>query len=108
MMRYRPPKGTAGLARSAVNGCRRAPTPPARIILMVLSCMRTSTHFERMFASFGSVFSFQPGEVGMRLGWSSCMDWRRDRCDLIIVQLIPEQLNQLTRTTHKFYAVLRI
>ena len=32
MMRYRPPKGTAGLARSAVSGPRRRPSPPARII----------------------------------------------------------------------------
>jgi WD40 repeat protein len=29
MMRYRPPNGTAGLARSAVSGCDREPTPPA-------------------------------------------------------------------------------
>src|SRR5580693_5324529 len=28
--RYRPPKGTADLARSAVSGPRRLPTPPAR------------------------------------------------------------------------------
>src|SRR5437660_11094408 len=31
MMRYRPPKGTAGLARSRVSGSRRVPLPPARI-----------------------------------------------------------------------------
>src|SRR3569833_551848 len=29
-MRYMPPNGTAGLARSAVNGIRRLPSPPAR------------------------------------------------------------------------------
>src|SRR5262245_34196836 len=28
-MRYLPPKGTAGLARSRVSGCRRVPSPPA-------------------------------------------------------------------------------
>src|SRR5262249_26275537 len=31
MMRYRPPKGTAGLARSRVRGSSRVPLPPARI-----------------------------------------------------------------------------
>src|SRR5688572_5967024 len=40
MMRYRPPKGTAGLALSAVNGCRREPIPPARMMLIVFSCIR--------------------------------------------------------------------
>src|SRR5579871_2286439 len=30
-MRYRPPKGTAGLARSRVKGSSRVPLPPARI-----------------------------------------------------------------------------
>src|SRR5262252_1809793 len=30
MMRYLPPKGTAGLARSRVSGKRRVPLPPAR------------------------------------------------------------------------------
>src|SRR5208283_1199843 len=30
MMRYRAPKGTAGLARSLVSGQRRSPCPPAR------------------------------------------------------------------------------
>src|SRR3984893_5307471 len=30
MMRYLPPKGTAGLARSCVSGYRRLPLPPAR------------------------------------------------------------------------------
>jgi hypothetical protein len=32
MMRYRAPKGTAGLARSRVSGKRRLPSPPARIM----------------------------------------------------------------------------
>src|SRR5579875_1285605 len=31
IMRYNPPKGTAGLARSRVKGSRRVPLPPARI-----------------------------------------------------------------------------
>ena len=31
-MRYRPPNGTAGFARSAVSGCKRSPLPPARTI----------------------------------------------------------------------------
>src|SRR5690349_10854626 len=33
MMRYLPPKGTAGLARSSVSGQSRRPSPPARIIV---------------------------------------------------------------------------
>ena len=41
MMRYRPPKGTAGLALSAVNGCRREPIPPARMMLIVFSSMES-------------------------------------------------------------------
>ncbi len=32
MIRYRPPKGTAGLARSRVRGSSRRPSPPARIM----------------------------------------------------------------------------
>src|SRR5437879_8300629 len=40
MMRYRPPKGTAGLALSAVSGCRREPIPPARMMPIVFSSMR--------------------------------------------------------------------
>src|SRR3970040_1965895 len=31
MIRYLPPKGTAGFARSLVKGCSRSPRPPARI-----------------------------------------------------------------------------
>src|SRR5215813_7687013 len=56
MIRYRPPKGTAGFALSAVNGCNREPIPPARMILIVLSSMPTSgligpslARFERKF-----------------------------------------------------------
>src|SRR5208337_2216618 len=37
MMRYLPPKGTAGLARSAVSGCNREPTPPAKRTVNVFS-----------------------------------------------------------------------
>src|SRR5712672_259748 len=44
MMRYRPPNGTAGLALSAVNGCRRDPIPPARMMLIVFSCIRALAH----------------------------------------------------------------
>src|SRR3954467_11125393 len=32
MIRYRPPNGTAGFARSRVRGSSRVPAPPARII----------------------------------------------------------------------------
>jgi len=39
MIRYLPPNGTAGLARSRVRGHRRLPSPPARIIAMVRSSM---------------------------------------------------------------------
>src|SRR5438477_11094823 len=38
-MRYRPPKGTAGLARSLVNGYSRDPLPPARTKASTLTCM---------------------------------------------------------------------
>ena len=44
MIRYAPPKGTAGLARSRVNGSKRDPLPPARttantsFIAVSLSC----------------------------------------------------------------------
>src|SRR5215471_9160989 len=36
--RYRPPNGTAGLARSAVSGLRRVPAPPARTIPRTDGC----------------------------------------------------------------------
>src|SRR5271156_1796827 len=36
MMRYLPPNGTAGFARSRVNGCSRVPCPPAIISANVL------------------------------------------------------------------------
>src|ERR1022692_110568 len=35
--RYRPPKGTAGLARSSVSGARRLPAPPASTMLRTRS-----------------------------------------------------------------------
>src|SRR3954463_14462608 len=38
-MRYIPPKGTAGLARSAVRGMRRLPSPPARTIARTLAAI---------------------------------------------------------------------
>src|SRR5262245_16312691 len=38
-MRYLPPKGTAGLARSRVRGYRRVPLPPARTRPSTRSCM---------------------------------------------------------------------
>ncbi len=37
MMRYGPPKKTAGLARSLVSGYRRSPAPPASTITMLSS-----------------------------------------------------------------------
>src|SRR4029450_5833727 len=37
MMRYGPPKYTAGFARSFVKGYSRSPTPPARTITSVFS-----------------------------------------------------------------------
>jgi hypothetical protein len=39
MMRYLPPKGTAGLARSCVSGYRRLPLPPARTNATTGRCM---------------------------------------------------------------------
>src|SRR5208282_4314866 len=52
IIRYLPPKGTAGFARCMVRGCRRSPFPPARIIastsfisLSFLShCMKKYNH----------------------------------------------------------------
>src|SRR5215471_12414645 len=38
MSRYRPPNGTAGLARSAVSGLRRVPAPPASTIPRTDGC----------------------------------------------------------------------
>src|SRR5882762_4789031 len=52
MMRYRPPKGTAGLALSAVNGCRREPIPPARMMLIVFSSMRAFDQDTRLYVAF--------------------------------------------------------
>jgi hypothetical protein len=39
MIRYGPPKYTAGLARSFVSGYSRSPTPPARMMTSVSSGM---------------------------------------------------------------------
>ncbi|CSI70636.1 Uncharacterised protein [Vibrio cholerae] len=39
IIRYFPPKGTAGLALSSVSGERREPIPPARITAKV-SCIK--------------------------------------------------------------------
>src|SRR6478609_3214454 len=39
MIRYLPPKGTPGLARSAVSGWSREPTPPASKNVRVFSSM---------------------------------------------------------------------
>src|SRR5579862_1155069 len=39
MMRYRPPNGTAGLARSLVSGYSRVPFPPARTKASTRTCM---------------------------------------------------------------------
>src|SRR6201747_51690 len=38
MSRYAPPKGTAGLARSAVSGYSRLPSPPARTMPSTCGC----------------------------------------------------------------------
>src|SRR5271170_979781 len=40
MMRYLPPNGTAGLARSRVRGCSRVPCPPAITSASVLICAK--------------------------------------------------------------------
>src|ERR1017187_10044382 len=42
-MRYRPPNGTAGLARSRVSGSRRVPLPPARINVRTFFTMPLSS-----------------------------------------------------------------
>src|SRR5215813_1089201 len=40
--RYRPPNGTAGLARSAVSGASRRPAPPASTIPRMRGCVTSS------------------------------------------------------------------
>ena len=45
MMRYGPPKYTAGLARSLVSGYKRSPAPPARTMTTTSSCMRAPQGF---------------------------------------------------------------
>ena len=40
--RYLPPKGTAGLARSRVSGCRRCPSPPAMTMARILGAISAS------------------------------------------------------------------
>jgi hypothetical protein len=41
-IRYIPPNGTAGLARSRVSGSSRAPRPPASRMLKTLSTLKRS------------------------------------------------------------------
>src|SRR5215831_13875002 len=65
MMRYRPPKGTAGLALSAVNGCRREPAPPAKMMLIVLSSMRTFDQACPSLARFEQKFNRAPQKNGV-------------------------------------------
>src|ERR1700686_2252341 len=43
MIRYLPPKGTAGLARSRVRGKRRVPLPPARTMPNTRRCKAPGT-----------------------------------------------------------------
>lgn len=40
IIRYLPPKGTAGFARYRVSGCSRSPAPPARMIAKMFFSMR--------------------------------------------------------------------
>src|SRR5581483_2090256 len=47
MMRYLPPKGTAGFARSLVSGESRVPLPPARTIPKTRMRMCGQTHSSR-------------------------------------------------------------
>ncbi len=59
IIRYFPPKGTAGLARCSVRGERRSPLPPASIIVKILfiaaNCNRTVLKWkERGMIDFGN------------------------------------------------------
>ena len=45
--RYCPPNGTAGLARSAVRGIRRLPSPPARMIPKTFGAAGMAPHYDR-------------------------------------------------------------
>jgi hypothetical protein len=51
MIRYSPPKGTAGLARSRVSGSRRVPLPPARITAKVFFIIRLGASVVRWWLS---------------------------------------------------------
>src|SRR5438067_1090102 len=61
IIRYRPPNGTAGLARSAVSGISRFPSPPASTIESTLGAMSPTLTTQ--------VVRHQPNRV---LGWASC------------------------------------
>jgi hypothetical protein len=50
-IRYRPPNGTAGLARSDVRGCSREPTPPAKTKVTVWSSIPLSRASDAAVAS---------------------------------------------------------
>src|SRR5579872_164671 len=73
-MRYFPPKGTAGFARSLVSGESRVPFPPARTIPNT-----------RMRIAFQALFFQAPGRRAMaddriRYGFSRCAGFVQGRC----------------------------
>src|ERR1700682_1104849 len=68
MRRYVPPKGTAGLARSAVSGNNRLPSPPARTMArtrMVLPSLVSECEIEKLRASVNraQVWQLQPQQL---------------------------------------------
>src|SRR5690242_13210987 len=76
MIRYRPPNGTAGLARSLVSGPRRRPSPPARIITRIRwvskgSVLRKGPELKIVWDIAGRAYFIGAGRANMeqRAGW---------------------------------------
>src|ERR1035438_2701982 len=69
-MRYWPPNGTAGLARSFVSGYRRVPLPPASTNDRTRSCM-IRTYSQKVHFS---ILRFQVGEAGAAVFSPRAMD----------------------------------
>src|ERR1700693_3615573 len=83
MMRYIPPKVTAGLARSRVRGYRRSPAPPASRTPRV-SFMDMNHPRETVDGSTGA-------EVGGNMGWilhSLAGAERSDDCISMVVNIL--------------------
>src|SRR5215472_16439436 len=90
--RYVPPKGTAGLARSAVSGCSRVPWPPARTMAITCSSFKACTAADPRFLPVG--LEHDCGAVAEHLGHAVGPDGRRV-LEHDEVRLFPGVLRQL-------------